>query len=108
MRFGRWAPPRQSATTSAIIAAAGASGCFSELRALLLGDNAVQSWAAVDALSTFPRLEDARLTGNPFLGADPTYGRSEVCCTGRRALDGRVLVNSTNHLPIVHRALANS
>ena len=32
----------------------------------------------MNALSSFPRLEDVRLTGNPFLGADPTHGRSEV------------------------------
>ena len=61
-----------------LLLSAGSGGGFSALQVLLLGDNELQSWASVDALNTFPRLQDVRLTGNPFLGVDPSHGRSQV------------------------------
>ena len=56
------------------------AGGFPALRALLLGDNAVASWASVDALTSIPSLREARLSGNTALGADQSQVRSEVPC----------------------------
>ena len=45
------------------------SRAFSALKTLLLGDNALSAWSSVDALNAFPKLEDVRLSGNPFASA---------------------------------------
>lgn len=63
--------------------AGGGEGGFPALQALLLGDNAIASWATVDALMSFPSLREARLSGNAGLGDDQTRVRSEVLCIAR-------------------------
>lgn len=48
---------------------------FASLRSLLLGSNRLDSWAAVDALNSFPALEEARLSDNPLTAAAPSSAR---------------------------------
>ncbi|KAK9812378.1 hypothetical protein WJX73_006240 [Symbiochloris irregularis] len=43
---------------------AGGTGPFQRLQTLLLADNALSAWSCVDALDTFPALQEVRLTGN--------------------------------------------
>eukprot|EP00899_Mesostigma_viride_P007745 jgi/Mesvir1/16972/Mv15818-RA.1 len=42
------------------------SAPFASLRSLLLGRNLISDWASVDALDSFPSLEETRLTDNPL------------------------------------------
>ena len=46
----------------------GGAGEFSCLKTLIIGGNKVDAWASVDALATFPALEELRLSGNPLFG----------------------------------------
>jgi hypothetical protein len=39
---------------------------LANLKTLLLGDNGVDDWTSVNALNSFARLEEVRLTGNPL------------------------------------------
>ena len=45
---------------------------------LLLGNNALEEWADVQALGAFAALADVRLSGNPVLRSAPGGGRYEV------------------------------
>jgi len=49
---------------------------FPELKSLLVGENALDSWRSVDALDSFPKLEEVRLSGNPL--ADGALARHEI------------------------------
>ena len=51
---------------------------FAALSCMLLGSNAISSWASVDELDRFPALADTRLAGNPLLAAAQGGGRFEV------------------------------
>lgn len=51
-------------------------GCLASLESLLVGRNALADWACLDALDTYPKLEEARLSDNPWGGAPATVARS--------------------------------
>lgn len=66
------------------------SFCLAALRALLVPENRLRAWSAVDALDAFPVLEEVRLSGNPVLEGSDHGGRHVVIAriSGLRWLNG--------------------
>ena len=66
------------------------SFCLAALRALLVPENCLGAWSAVDALDAFPVLEEVRLSGNPVLEGSDHGGRHVVIAriSGLRWLNG--------------------
>ena len=54
------------------------SFCLAALKSLLAPENRLAEWSAVDALDSFPALQEVRLSGNPVLAGADHGGRHVV------------------------------